>query len=155
MAADGSTAVYPIALDEFSEATGRKFTAPMGFCVYFHLPSKFVRKDCCRHLKRGWGNRDRCTRLCFARTRRIWDDANGADLAKHWHASAERTMATICTCYDPQESRRPQRDAAVRVLFGYVRCEKPDAATRIASHQLLKPLHRANLDRAKKAALHW
>jgi len=55
MAADGSTTVYPTALDEFNEAPGKEVYRAMG-CIYCH--SQQVRPEGFgADLERGWGNR--------------------------------------------------------------------------------------------------
>lgn len=55
MAADGSTAVYPMPLDEYSEALGKEVYRSMG-CVYCH--SQQVRPEGFgADIDRGWGQR--------------------------------------------------------------------------------------------------
>jgi cytochrome c oxidase cbb3-type subunit 2 len=55
MAADGSTAIYPMPLDEYSEAPGKEVYRSMG-CVYCH--SQQVRPEGFgADIDRGWGQR--------------------------------------------------------------------------------------------------
>jgi len=55
MAADGSTTVYPIALDPYNEAPGKEVYRAMG-CIYCH--SQQVRPEGFgADIERGWGNR--------------------------------------------------------------------------------------------------
>jgi cytochrome c oxidase cbb3-type subunit 2 len=125
MAADGSTAVYPIALDEFSEAPGKEVYRAMG-CVYCH--SQQVRPEGFgADIERGWGNRRSVPRdYVLQDPPYLGTMRTGPDLAnigmrqpsEQWH---------YLHLYDPQITSPGSVMPPFEFLFDTFVGEKPDA----------------------------